>query len=74
MTIQIDKEIPIPEIHKTRLIYPFHMMNIGDSFSVPADKAASMRNCIIHYQKKNKAKFLTRLNRNGTQVRVWRVA
>jgi len=71
---KIETDVPIPTVGKSRLTYPFNAMQVGDSFAVPVSKAASMRNCAHHYQKKHGHKYLTRRNRTGTQVRVWRVA
>lgn len=71
---KIESNVPIPGIGKTRLNYPFNVMQVGDSFSVPVDKANSMRNCAFHYQRTHGHKFITRRNRAGTHVRVWRIA
>ena len=71
-TPKIDKDVPIPEWGKVKLTYPFNEMEVGDSFVVPKEKGSSMRNCAFHYQRKHGHKYLTRRNRTGTHVRVWR--
>lgn len=89
MMIEIVKDRPIPPKSNggnggRKWLYPFALMEIGDSFSVPDDKGKttqggssrqnSVLNCAIGYSKKCNptARFTTRLV--GEEVVCWRVA
>jgi len=66
---KIEKGIPIPS--KRINSYPFGEMNVGDSFSFPADKRASVACSVRPHSLKGK-KFTVRKITNDT-ARVWRV-
>jgi hypothetical protein len=83
MDIQIEKNVPIPPIFKNgrRPIYPFGQMEAGDSFALcfddidgPNRVRSKLSGAVINYQRKNKTKkFLTHLDREKGEVRVWRI-
>lgn len=54
-------------------IYPFDIMDVGDSFAVPMKKKNAVATTANRYGKNNNMKFTTRVMDNGT-IRVWRVA
>lgn len=63
----IDKDIPLP----SRARYPFAELEVGDSFTVPMDRAHSCRNRACVHAGKTGRKYTTR--RQGDVLRVWRV-
>ena len=66
----IEKNIPMT-IGKQ--LYPFHLMEVGDSFFIPEKSPKAMTYPIAAYQKRNGSiKFTTRSVDGG--VRLWRVA
>lgn len=69
--IKIDKGIPIPNADKGGK-YPFHAMNVGDSFFVEGKKAFQMAGTVGQQQNRNGKRFTTRTVDGGT--RVWRIA
>lgn len=87
MTIEIDKDIPLPTAcgRGPPAKYPFAEMEVGDSFAVPltgerygnhsSDKAAVSLSVTSHtYGKRHGKKFTVRqLNDEGV-ARVWRVS
>lgn len=76
--IVIEKNIPIPSprnplsMGRPR-IYPFHVMEVGDSFAVIMKKKNAVAATANRYGKNNNMKFATRKMDDGT-IRVWRTA
>lgn len=76
--IVIEKNIPLPSprnllsMGRPR-IYPFNVMEVGDSFAIPLKKKNAVAATANRYGKNNNMKFATRLMDNG-MVRVWRIA
>lgn len=72
MEIIIDKNIPIPYKHYLGgSKYPFHKLEVGDSFLLPDSIGAkAFRTSATQYGKRHNMKFLTRKVENG--VRIWR--
>lgn len=69
----IEKNIPIPtEAGATRASYPFHQMEVGDSFTAPVSERARINNAICGHKKRHGAVFSVRTLGDGT-VRVWRI-
>jgi hypothetical protein len=74
-TIQIEKGKPIPSFPQRK--YPFHAMEMGDSFFVPFGENAertknNVRCCALAFGRRNGRKFSIR--NDGEGIRVWRVA
>jgi hypothetical protein len=68
----IDKGIPLPA-GRDRQKYPFHLMDVGDSFMVSLELVTAVRMAIQRFRQINgEAKFATR--RDGSGMRVFRVA
>jgi hypothetical protein len=70
MTFEIEHNIPIPA-PKTRVVYPFSEMQVGDSFAIPQDRADRVRVAAINWGRNHGKKF--RVRKNGTSARCWRV-
>lgn len=66
---KIDKNIPLPPVHKLTVLYPLETMEVGDSFFVP-DKKANHLN--VHYQGKRLNRMFVKRSIDGG-TRVWRV-
>ena len=73
MSIQIDKEVPIPENRGAKNKYPLGQMEVGDSFEVLTDKAGDVRNSVTAIARRNHKpkKFITRTTTGG--MRCWRI-
>ncbi len=81
MTYKIEKGIPLPRTKKGPGIYPFHDMEIGDSFLTPvkgdthefSKVQTSINSSSRHFVKKYfpKRKFTTRKEKEG--IRCWRI-
>jgi hypothetical protein len=87
MMYPIEKDIPIPDwppghkpvspIYSSKL-YPFHLMEIGDSFLVPPKSGETMRTVCrrvmprVVRESREEKKFISRRCKDG--LRVWRVA
>jgi hypothetical protein len=69
--IKIERGIPLPKKKKRAAVYPFDLMNVGDSFLVSKEKIKAVRQAVIAIPKDGR-KFVTRTMPNG--LRVWRVA
>lgn len=72
--IKIDKGIPLPPAIRCRGAapkYPWHEMNVGDSFFAQGVKASSISRLAIVTGKACGRKFSTRKESDG--VRVWRI-
>ena len=66
--IEIEKGVSIPPA-KTIRKYPFHLMEVGDSFFTPGEK--QILQSLAHFKRRNPdRKFTTR--REGDGFRVWR--
>lgn len=74
MEIKIDKTIPIPsDVGAGRkAIYPFELMEVGDSFLVPAELRETAKSSAYSWASRKGVKFAVRTSRDG--VRVWRTA
>lgn len=70
MTIQIDKNVPLPDT-KQSSTYPFADMEVGDSFFVEGATPNKLQNAASHWRKKRNMKFAARREANGT--RIWRI-
>lgn len=75
MKIKIEKEVPLPANSgrgRGRL-YPFHDMEVGDSFLVKDKKIAVVCRSIMYFRRKHpEMQFTSRTI--GNDVRVWRFA
>ncbi|MFD1945044.1 hypothetical protein [Paradevosia shaoguanensis] len=65
---RIEKNVPLPE-RARRARYPFHQMEIGDSFFA-TDKRANYS--AYAFGVRNGVKFVCRAENNG--YRIWRIA
>jgi len=66
--MKVEKQIPIP----TK--YPFHQMQVGDSFAVPADKKrTSVSVAAKRFADKHGMKFVVRIMPDRS-FRCWRIA
>ena len=69
MSYQVESGIPLPGPRK----YPWHAMNVGDSFLVPAHEGAAIRSAASYMSRRNAPKrWITKTLNTG--VRVWRAA
>ena len=69
MTIEVEKNIPIPP-EKKRNVYPYKSMEIGESFFIPTGKIQIVCNANYRTGKQLNKKFIARKDKEG--VRVWR--
>jgi len=69
VTIEVDKNIPIPP-EKKRNVYPYKVMNVGESFYIPDGKLQIVCNANYRSGKQLGRKFIARKENEG--VRVWR--
>ncbi len=73
---KIEKNIPVP-IHID--LFPLEQMEIGDSFVIPFNnfrEAQTIRIMISGYSRRHKEgrkKFISRINKEKREVRVWRI-
>ncbi len=71
--LQIDKDVPLPTGRREWSVkYPWHGMNIGDSFFIPDGNLKSLRASAAMQKARTQRKYLVRAVDGG--VRVWRVA
>lgn len=63
----IEKNVPMPQ-SKSRNLWPFYVMQIGDSFLVPAEKYLAAQTAAHTYAKDHNMKFAAR------KQRIWRIA
>jgi hypothetical protein len=70
--IPIQKNIPIPELSGYNK-YPFHLLDIGDSFLLPKEKNVSAVCTLIHNAKKKNPKKDWVKARENDCFRVWRI-
>jgi len=69
MTIEVEKNIPIPP-EKKRNVYPYKVMECGESFFIPQGKIQIVCNANYRTGKQLSKKFIARKEKEG--VRVWR--
>lgn len=76
--ITIEKHVPIPaRNHDSRMKYPFHMMDVGDSFAVQASEGVDLE-LLTKRMRTTMGAAARRLNRKfvlaieGQGIRVWR--
>ena len=69
MTIEVEKNIPIPP-EKKRNVYPYKVMECGESFFIPPGKIQIVCNANYRTGKQLNKKFIARKDKEG--VRVWR--
>ena len=72
--VKIDKNVEIPEITRCGgrpAKYPWHAMEVGDSFFVPDKKSCQFGGLIQYAKKKTGYKYSVR--KEGDGIRVWRV-
>jgi len=75
--IKIEKGIKIQKFQVGRKrVYPFHEMEVGDSFLIPKNRVASVRHCAFHFGKQtgNKSFKISVRGIEKAQSRVWRTA
>ena len=72
----IEKNIPLPSTAlKTSHTFPLADMEINDSFLAPKMKRSAIQAAIKKYQDANEGtRFTTRMNKDETEIRTWRVA
>jgi hypothetical protein len=79
--IQVDRGIPVPEVklrpkpraRKEKCKYPWHEMQIGDSFLVKDHRpSCSIQAMASDRGKRDGRKYTTRVTTKG--VRIWRIA
>jgi hypothetical protein len=69
MSIEVEKNIPIPP-EKKRNVYPYKVLEVGESFFVPTGKIQIVCNANYRTGKQLGKKFIARKESEG--VRVWR--
>lgn len=69
MSIEVEKNIPIPP-EKKRNVYPYKLLEVGESFFVPTGKIQIVCNANYRTGKQLGKKFIARKESEG--VRVWR--
>lgn len=70
---EIEKSVPLAEVERGSgrpALYPFAVMEVGDSFFVPRVSVIGMSRRVHYWQKKLNAKFACRTVAGG--CRVWR--
>jgi len=68
----IVRDVPVPAPNDWLKRYPFEQLQPGDSFTVPVERAASMRVALQrHKAKYPKRQFTSRIE--GERCRIWRV-
>jgi hypothetical protein len=71
--IKIEKGIPAP-IHRTNGKYPWMIMDIGDSFSFPADVSISAASSMASNASKRYSPKKFNAKTSGDVIRCWRIA
>lgn len=75
MAIQIDNSVPTPVCGRGRpRIWPFDVLVIGESFTVPEEQAVRMRLGAANFKHRNPGWNYTTRTEDGGNVRVWRTA
>lgn len=72
MKIEIEKGVPIPPKGTNGNAYPWHEMEVGDSFLVKDKMVGDMSGVYSYIGKKYGRKFTGR--QIGPDTRVWRIA
>lgn len=71
--IKIEKGIELPPRTNGPSKYPFHEMEIGDSFAVLAAEAEAVASSASHYRRTHKDFRITRRTLPNGTVRFWRI-
>lgn len=72
-SVKIEKGVPLPSTRKTRLVYPWDKMEVGDSVLIPTatgPDVQKVRQSLSYYSKKHARTYTTR--KQGAALRVWR--
>lgn len=74
MKYHIEKDVPVSGIPVQRSIYPFHDMEVGDSFVAPIAKRPGLTSSAraVGERKDPEWRFVTK-KVNAKQIRIWRV-
>lgn len=73
MNITIDKDVPMPSKSNSVSVYPYDVMEIGDSFAVGGGvKRQAVYNACWRHGRKLGRKFICK--DVGNSIRVWREA
>jgi hypothetical protein len=73
-TIKADRGIPIPKPRSQERKYPWHTMNVGDSFAFPADIGeTSARTSVSHANRRYGKKRFSIRRLDDNTLRCWRV-
>ena len=74
--MEIEKDIPLPDLTKRSAKYPFGELAIGESFFVEGAKRGSLATSAWAFGKKRGIKFVTRkVEKDGVSgVRIWRAS
>lgn len=65
--MEIEKQVPVPKK------YPFHQMQVGDSFAIPPEKRrTTVAVAATRFGNKNGMKFVVRMMPDRT-YRCWRI-
>lgn len=68
----IVRDVPVPARNDWLMRYPFAEMQPGDSFTVPVERAGSMRVAQQRFSRSHpKWRFTSRIE--GERARIWRV-
>jgi hypothetical protein len=67
----IEKNIPVPAARSGNGSYPFHSMEVGDSFAVVRERKTRVGSAAFAYGKKHGKKFVIR-KVSGDLFRLWR--
>jgi hypothetical protein len=70
MSIAVEKNVPLPKL-RTRNIYPYEQMEVGDSFFLENAHMPTVSNNNNQRGKKLGMKFIARKEGNG--ARIWRI-
>jgi len=76
MTVQIDRDIPIPERRRggsRPAIYPFGDMSVGDSFSLPGEGASRLGSAAQKWRERHPGWDYRTAKKDG-EVRLWRIS
>ena len=72
--IKLEKNIPIPIARSSKFAQILLTMELNDSFLIPCEEYASIKNAIQFFRAKNRGqRFATRLMHDSSQYRIWRI-